>query len=136
MVCPATKHAGNAQAAAVGAERFTTNDLVVSDPQNHHPVRSSDVQNAEVGDSPVVSSASHADDQTHGYEHEMTVAAQFDEISKPIAPNPTPVRTSVPKLIGREFASWDAWFAFFEDFEKEHFACYRKRDSQARQQWS
>jgi hypothetical protein len=40
------------------------------------------------------------------------------------------IRNRVPSLLGREFASWDEWFAFFEEFERINLVCYRTRDSQ------
>jgi hypothetical protein len=40
-----------------------------------------------------------------------------------------PVRNFVPTLVGREFATWDSFFGFFEQYEKTNLVCYRTRDS-------
>jgi hypothetical protein len=46
-------------------------------------------------------------------------------------PQPLPIiRNLVPSLLGREFASWDEWFEFFEQYERMNLVCYRTRDSQ------
>ncbi|KAG6957882.1 hypothetical protein JG688_00010770 [Phytophthora aleatoria] len=55
-------------------------------------------------------------------------ASQHVEVTQPSVPPKQAALEIVPSILGKTFESWAALFAFWGQFEKQHFFVYRTRD--------